>query len=98
MTAQVIGELGPILDNVLDTELGIDRAPGVAEGPAGARLVPFDDDEILLPRLWNHGAGGRTRSAVDHQEHRIGAILAADGDPLVQAPDADEAGLVDPVR
>ncbi|MEU7635990.1 hypothetical protein [Streptomyces sp. NPDC039016] len=41
---------------------------------------------------------GRARTAQDLQDHRIGEVLAADRDPLVDAADPHEPRLVDAVR
>ena len=41
------------------------------------------------------GVGNLARSAMEKQDHRIGAILTLDGDPLLDAADLLEAGFVD---
>ena len=71
-----------------------------AIGTARAALIPLHDGEILLPwpvdlRERHHGIAG---AAMDEQDHRIGAVIAADGDVLVDTPDPNERPLVDPVR
>jgi hypothetical protein len=41
---------------------------------------------------------GGAGAAVEFQDHRVAVVLAADGDPLVDAADADEPGFLDALR
>ena len=94
------GELDAVLRHPLDREIGRDGAPRGAESSAGAGLVPLHDREVALPRneCGRQPGDRRARAAVEHENDRVVAILAADRDPLRRAADLDEQSVVDAVR
>ncbi len=97
VASRIFSDLDGVLRHRVHADRGIDLLPGLGEGLAGAWLVPFHHHEVLLPGTGNEWTAGRARAAVEHQEHGVGAVLTADGDPLIQAADLDEPGLVDPI-
>jgi hypothetical protein len=69
-------------------------------GAAAAALIPLDDRELLLPgseELIGKWTQRVARPAVEHEHDRIPTTVVADGDPLGDAADGDEAPLFDPL-
>jgi hypothetical protein len=70
-----------------------------AQGLARAAVVPLDHGEVPLPGPQGQGEDrvGPAGPAVQHQQHGVGAVLAAQLDPLVDPTDPDEPLLDDAV-
>jgi hypothetical protein len=101
LAPQQFGQLDAVLRHARDGDRPGRRAAVLAERPAGAALVPLHDGEVFRPSA-EAGISPRVdriaRSAVQEQQHRIVPVVAADGDPLLDAADLDEPGLVNAVR
>src|SRR5438270_7736644 len=94
--AKVIGQLDSVLCDSVECDLR--RLLAIATvGVAGTTLVPLNDGELLLPGPIHFSLRPLrlARSAVNHQQHRIAAILALDADPLIDAADRNQRRLVD---
>src|SRR4029453_2962719 len=72
---------------------------GAPEGLAGPAVVPLDHRELALPgpQRWGEDRVGPARPAVQDQQDRVVAVLAAELDPLVDPADVDKPLLKDPV-
>jgi hypothetical protein len=59
----------------------------MAVGVTGSALVPLHNRERLFPGFENVGGGLMRfpRAAVHDEQHRVGAALAANANPLLQA-------------
>src|ERR1700733_7276287 len=97
MLAQVVRPLDPVLDHPIQRHRRSDRRAIAAKGLPCSSLVPLDDREVLLP--WGEHrecprVGDIAWTAVEEEQHWVGAILPADCDPLLDAADLDEGFLV----
>ena len=93
-------ELDAVLHQAIDGDRLRRRAAVLAERPGGAALIPLHDGEVLQPQPESRvppRVGGVARTAVQKQQHRVVAILAANRDPLLDAAHLDVLRLVDPV-
>ncbi len=93
-------DLQPVLGDARQRDLAL-TSRRAAKRKAGAALVPVDDGEVALPGAGHDGDEWRqaaARPAMRHHDHRIGQVLAAKADPLVEAANPHEAALVDAVR
>ncbi len=95
--AQIVRDLHSVSRHLVDGQTRIDPALGAAERVARAGLVPLGDDEVLLEigEAEDVPALGVARTSVHDQQHRLGAVLASHGDPLVLAADPHEGCFVD---
>jgi len=67
----------------------------------GAALVPLHDPEVLQPTAKgcvSPGIGRISWSAMQEEQRRVVAVLAANRDPLLDSADLDVGGFVDSVR
>ena len=84
------------LNTVLDHSVRCNRGSGgrsvSSERSPGTALVPLHNGEILEPtakRCVSPGIGGIAGPAVQEEQHRVVAVLAANRDPLVDSADLD---------
>jgi len=103
LMAKRVGERERVAHQGIDVEIRVELVARFGEGLAGAAHIPLHDSEIGLPALEGaevgagHGAGTIGSQAAHHQDHRVGAVTAADRHPLVDAVDGDELFLIDPL-
>ncbi|MEO3795903.1 hypothetical protein ABGB14_37380 [Nonomuraea sp. B10E15] len=98
--ADVLGDLQGVALKALQAHVALPVGSAVSEGLASAAHVPPHDREVPLPGAGARGEDqvGGAGAAVEFQDHRVAAVFAADGHPLVDAADADEPGFLDAVR
>jgi hypothetical protein len=96
----VLGDLQGVAFKSMQSHVALSVGAAVGEGFACAAHVPPHDREVPLPVAGARGEDqvGGAGAAVEFQDHRVAAVFAADGDPLIDAADADEPGFLDAVR
>ena len=94
--AKIVRQLDAVVGDPVE---GHARGRGAiaAVGVSGATLVPLDDGEHLFPGAVVRGLGplGLARAAMNHQQHRIAKIIAADVDPLIEPAKRDKQRSID---
>src|SRR5512135_1894893 len=100
MRAEIFGDFDTVARHLRDGHRALAVLAVLLERLAGAALIPLHDREILFPGP-EYGAQRNqrvARTAGQHEKHRIATIVAANGDVLLDAVDADEGALVYAVR
>lgn len=95
------GKLNAVLRHSVGGDGGGGRRSVSSEGSFGAALVPLHDGEVLQPATKgcvSPGIGRIAWPAIQEEQHRVVAVLAANRDPLLDSADLGVGGLVDSVR
>src|SRR5580698_8536398 len=98
---QPFGKLDTVLRHSVGRHGGGGRRSVSSEGSSGAALVPLHDGEVLQPAAKgcvSPGIGRIAGPAMQEEQRRVVAVLAANRDPLLDPADLDVGGLVDSVR
>src|SRR2546426_10695493 len=95
--AKIIGHFDSVLRDSVEGDVWRLCAIAAVCVPSAA-LIPLDDSERFFPRLILVGRHPLRLawSPVHHQQHGIAALIAANADPLIDAADRNERGLLDP--
>ena len=96
IAAEILGEFDAILGDAVERDVGRFCAVA-AEGVASAALIPLHHNEGLLP--WPVDFGLRplrfTWATMNNQQHRVGAVFAANADPLIDTAERDKQYSID---
>src|SRR5215472_18847602 len=98
MPPEIFGDFDAVLAHALDGHGGFDGRASFAVGAARAALIPLHYGEVFVPaREQAIGVGTErvARPAMQNKQHWIGAVAAFDGDPMLDAADANETFFVD---
>src|SRR5579883_371798 len=97
--AHKLGNLDAVVRHRVDRHRGGDRRAGALQRLALPALVPLDHREAAFPcsEPGSQRNPRCARAAVEAEEYRIAAVLAADLDPLPEAADALVSRFLDAV-
>src|SRR5215469_12635811 len=91
LAAEIFGQVDAVSGDAIERDIG--RVCSVAaEGVACAPLVPLDHNEGLLPLLVDFGLWPLrfARATMNNQHNRVGAVFAANADPLIDTAERDK--------
>src|SRR6516162_2200606 len=97
MFPQILGQFDAVLGHAINGHGRSHGFSGLPESLTSTPLIPLHYREVLFPGSEKReGPGIRdvTRTAVQKQQHGIAAVLAANGDPLLDPADVDVTGFV----